>query len=432
MELTSMIRKTSRDDISAYFICALVFALPFTTHLLSYGVILAFIATLLQTNFKQKFLKVLRDKGFLLIVAFYLLHLLGLLYTKNLNQGLLNLQIKLTLVLIPFIVFVSSISIGKHLKLIATAFVAGNLVAGIICLIISITISFQTGNFNPSIYPGYSAWSFFKLLASGYTHFNYSFLSHFIHVNYFSMYLLLATYIVYRELIDNWPKLGAGEKIVLLTLVAFFLIILLLLQSRAAILSFLVIILIEIVFFLRKSGYLGAKITVITLISAILFLTIFKSGRFLRITESAQEFNYEKLKAKELRISLWETSFSLIRLYPLIGVGTGDVKDELSNIYDEKLKENSKGKYYDAHNEFLQTTMRLGLMGTIALFLLIFWPLMDRNVYRTRPKYVLFFIIIVIVNFSFESMLNRFNGVIFFSLFYSVLASQNLIIKKDF
>lgn len=427
-----MMNKISRNDISVFFICVLIFALPFTTYLLSYGVIFAFIATLFQTDFKQKFLKTFKNKGFLVIVAFYLLHVLGLLYTNNINRGLINLQVKLTLVLIPFIVFISSNSINKHLKLITYTFVAGNLLAGIICLVISFSVSFQSGIFNPSLYPGYSDWPFMKLLTSGYTHFNYSFLSHFIHVNYFSMYLLLATYIIYRELIDKWLILGTGKKVVLFGIISFFLILLLLLQSRAATLSFLIIALIEIIFFLRKPGYLGVKVIAFTFFISLIILIVFKSGRFIRVTESMQDFNYEKLREKELRISLWESSFSQIRLHPLFGVGTGDVKDEYNKFYEKRFKEKTNGRYYDAHNEFLQTAMRLGLTGCLALLFLIFWPLIDRNIYRLMPRYVFFFIIIITVNFSFESMLNRFNGVIFFSLFFSLLVSKKFEIKTGY
>lgn len=421
------IKKIDRDDIVAYILCALVFALPFITHLLSYGVILACIATLLQNDFKRKFIKAIRNKGFILIVAFYLLNVIGMLYTKNLNRGFHMLQVKLTLILIPFIVFVSSISINKYIRLIAIGYIAGNFLSAIMCIMISFFLTFQNGVFSPSVYNGFYDWSFFKLLIAGYTHFNYSFLSHFIHVNYFSMYLLLATYIVYHELTDKWGKLGTGGKLALLLLIVFFMVTILLLQSRAAILSFLIIAFIEIVFFMRKPGYFGVKISAILFISAIVFLILFKSGRFIKITESVENFNYEKLKEKELRISLWESSFSLIGQHPLIGVGTGDVKDEYRKIYNERLKKITGGKYYNAHNEFLQITMQLGIIGILFLLLLIFWPLMQYKGYGYRLKYEFFFIVVIIINFSFESMLNRFNGVIFFSLFYSFLC----IFKSD-
>ena len=431
MEFLNVLKKINRDDIVAYILCALVFTLPFITHLLSYGVILACIATLFQNNFKEKLLKAFSNRGFIIIISFYLLHIIGLLYTKNFSRGLTILQVKLTLILIPFVVFVSSESINKHIRLITVGYVAGNLLAAIICIVISFKLTFQNGVFSPSIYKSFSDWPFFKLLFAGYTHFNYSFLSHFVHVNYFSVYILLAMYIVYRELVDKWTKLGIGKKIMMFFLIFFFLIMIMLLQSRATILSLLIVSLIEIILLLRKSGYFGVKILAILFIITIAFLTLFKTERFLRITESVQELSYEKLKEKELRISLWESSFSLIGKHPLFGVGTGDVKDEYSNNYSERLKKITGGKYYNAHNEFIQTTMQLGLIGAVILFLLIFWPLIYHKVYRLNLYYIFFFIIIIIVNFSFESMLNRFNGVIFFSLFYSLLVSQSHNIQID-
>ena len=40
----------------------------------------------------------------------------------------------------------------------------------------------------------------------------------------------------------------------------------------------------------------------------------------------------------------WHTSYSLIKEYPVLGVGIGDVKDSLSKIYLEEEYKEADGK----------------------------------------------------------------------------------------
>jgi O-antigen ligase len=207
----------------------------------------------------------------------------------------------------------------------------------------------------------------------------------------------------------------------------YFVLFVLILQSRASYFSILLLLLAEIILLLRKSGRLILKLTALLVILALVILALFRSERFTSIRESVSSVSYDKLKNKEVRLYLWENSIELIRENPVFGVGTGDVSDEFNKTFDEKLLIVTEGKYYDLHNEFLQTTVRLGLPGILLLLVVIILPLLKMRFHLVNNFY-LSFAIIILVNFSFESMLSRLNGVVFFAYFYSffsILYSEN-------
>ena len=54
-------------------------------------------------GFKQKLLRFWSNKAAVLLVAFYLMHVIGLLYTSDFQYALKDLRVKLPILLLPFI-----------------------------------------------------------------------------------------------------------------------------------------------------------------------------------------------------------------------------------------------------------------------------------------------------------------------------------------
>jgi O-antigen ligase len=106
-------------------------------------------------------------------------------------------------------------------------------------------------------------------------------------------------------------------------------------------------------------------------------------------------------------------------------VGTGDVKDHLLEKYREKQLYNALGLELNAHNQYLQTMLALGIIGLLILLLNIVLPAL----YGMEMKHYLYliFLILVAFNFLFESMLETQAGVVFYAFFNAYLFA----IKKD-
>ncbi|MFH2143882.1 MAG: hypothetical protein ABIJ97_15770, partial [Bacteroidota bacterium] len=98
------------------------------------------------------------------------------------------------------------------------------------------------------------------------------------------------------------------------------------------------------------------------------------------------------------------------------GVGIGDVKNELIDQYLKNNNFNLAEQKLNAHNQYLETTIGLGITGVAILIIVLFIP------FFRKKNYILYsFLILIIVNFLFESMLNTQAGVTFFAFFYALL-----------
>jgi O-antigen ligase len=119
------------------------------------------------------------------------------------------------------------------------------------------------------------------------------------------------------------------------------------------------------------------------------------------------------------RILIWESSNQIIKENFFIGVGTGDVNDELSLEYEKEGFENGLKRNLNAHNEYYQVFISLGLVGCILLLISLFYPLAISFIHK---NYIyLFFLLIVMLNFITESMLETQAGVMFYAFFNSLL-----------
>ena len=85
----------------------------------------------------------------------------------------------------------------------------------------------------------------------------------------------------------------------------------------------------------------------------------------------------------------------------------------MKTAYDEKL---------NTHNQYLQTTIALGMVGFIILVLSLLAPLVQA-IKKRNQLYVLF-LLLFIINILVESMLETQAGVIFFAFFNSLIFTQ--------
>src|SRR5438105_3788907 len=101
------------------------FSLPFKDQfLVNLFIILAAAVWLLSNPFNQLFVKKGNVKSLFAIAIFYSLHVSALLYTKNIEEGFFNLEIKATLFILPLI-FYSVDYTSKQNKFLLKNFISG-------------------------------------------------------------------------------------------------------------------------------------------------------------------------------------------------------------------------------------------------------------------------------------------------------------------
>lgn len=134
-----MLKNLSREQASAnlfYFSCLLaVTGLPLSVFLMSISVFVMAGAWLLQPNLKSQFRKFTRNKIALLLCSLFLLHVLGLLWSSNLNYGLNDLRVKLPILLFPLFLSSGPSLTKKQVQTILEVFVAAVTVSVIISFV---------------------------------------------------------------------------------------------------------------------------------------------------------------------------------------------------------------------------------------------------------------------------------------------------------
>ena len=145
-----------------------------------------------------------------------------------------------------------------------------------------------------------------------------------------------------------------------------------------------------------------------------------------RFNDFSVLFDNTKASSTNLRINLINTTLNAINEKPLFGYGIGDTKDVLSALEDK----NSffKGKYYNTHNQFLNTTLATGIIG---LLLFIFFLLKNLQLIVFRSFEQLSIVLLFVALMFIENILDRQNGIIYFSIFINYFSFYNKINKVE-
>lgn len=133
----------------------------------------------------------------------------------------------------------------------------------------------------------------------------------------------------------------------------------------------------------------------------------------------------------ETRLIMWTVASQEILKHPF-GVGTGNVDIYLTKNLVRKGKQEFAKKEYNPHNQFLQTTLEIGIFGLLILLLILFFGI--RIAVKNKHWLLLILTLNMLFNCLFESMLQSQIGVVFYPLFLLLfiveIRSEKLIKTK--
>jgi len=152
-----------------------------------------------------------------------------------------------------------------------------------------------------------------------------------------------------------------------------------------------------------------------------LFIFPESSGRIKVAVETIKTNESELKQSGEStadRLLIWKTALELSRQNLWLGTGTGDVKDELVKKYLEKGMNHPAQLKLNAHNQFIQSFVALGIPALTVLILIFLIPLW----LSFRKKYWVYFAFILFFAFNImvESMLEVQAGIVYFA-FWNLL-----------
>ena len=205
----------------------------------------------------------------------------------------------------------------------------------------------------------------------------------------------------------------------------FFTLMIVLLSSKAGLLIWLAVVVLytALLMFRYKRRVTGVLFFAFSLIVFALFLLLFPTAAT-RVSQAKQDIAAadsigNSARSTGDRVLIWQSSKEIIKQNFLFGVGTGDVRDKLMEEYRRGDVIAVLKHYFNAHDQYVQTLIALGIFGLLLLVTMIIAPAIFS--FR-RENYIYFaFLFIVGISMFFESMLERQEGVVFYAFFNGVL-----------
>lgn len=394
-------------------IVLLAFSIPINYRISLYALGLFTLIGFTLVLTRQDINHILKSKLSLGLILFWILHALSLLYSGNIEYGLSDVFKKLSLLIIP-LVFIPDLIEKKHYSHVKKVFILSLVISSLYFVFRAIVLSTV---FTP-------VGIFFKPNPVGVPWENYFFYELFVkphHPTYYSMYLSLGIIFI----LDNIKsKSSIKAKMPLYFLILYFIGIIFLTSSKAGILTTLILLFIAAFWLLKSKG----KLIVFTALSVLVIFGLFlasSNNRFASTIKNIQRFTSQSEIKDELllmelsRFEVWKAVPGVFKETDWIyGVGVGDVKERLMHAYKSGNAILAFNEELNTHNQFLQTYVGLGLIGLVFLL-----GILGYNTYVAIAKkniVLVSFLVIILVNFMFEAVLERVFGVIFF-VFYLVI-----------
>jgi O-antigen ligase len=384
--------------------------------LLPYGgkpVVWCILAIVAEWIFNQRWKKL---QGFLSIKnpliwlqLFYFLHVAALLWTNNFHAGGFDVQQKLSLLIFPILFYSNRFEIVAHQNLLFKSFIVGNAIAAIYCISIGIANKYFLHKVylqNEGILPSYAEFSLF------------------LHVAYFSLYLNIASFFSLVLLQQSNKK---AVKLFYLLIILLFAFSIYFSSSKAAIIAYLATIALFFAKQIWQSKHRLMGVGLFIFLSVALFFVVKNNPRFESFKSMTSEIfhpqnvdpNAPSENSNGQRIFATKTAIHLIQINWLLGVGTGDVIDELEVEYTKNNLTVLAHKHLNCHNQYIESTLQLGILGCMFILLVsigtIVIGLMKKNML------LILFGVAFSINILFESMLNTQAGLVFFAAFYCFL-----------
>lgn len=214
-----------------------------------------------------------------------------------------------------------------------------------------------------------------------------------------------------------------------------FSVMIFLLASKAGIIIYLIVLVTSSIFkFSKETSY--RKVIYFILIPVFIITSFLIAKRidriewFIHYTELG--INSEEIDFKNIdqRTREWYCAVQLIKEKPFTGFGLGEVESRMVKEYLKNGFEEEAALKMNAHNQFLEAQMTFGIAGSVSLLLMLLSPLIFRKK-LIYPRLATAFILMMSFFLLFESMFNRQWGIMFFLLFYFILALPKQIPEEN-
>jgi O-antigen ligase len=347
---------------------------------------------------------------FLGFAIYFLWYISGLFYTSDMHNGTLLIFRRLPFILFPLVLMYPGEAIKTKIKLLLEVFCISTLIyilfAYCFAFYRSLYLTDWVISFNPHP-PDHDYDNYFFGVDFAYSQ----------HPTYLAMYVLLSIFIAFESFFQFKSRSGVRilwliSGIILLTSLYF-------LSSRAGIVSALVLIPIYLIVKIKTMKRWRLSVLIIVVSVPLLMVSFLNNKRMKFYLQEETKTTMVDKFLLDNRVPIWKSAILVIKHNPIIGVGAGDASLEIQKEYKDA---GYTEMYYDnlnAHNQYLEVLVASGLIGLVILITILSYIVYQ--VHSERNLLFGVFILIILIFFLFESILNRIAGVTFFALFSFLL-----------
>jgi O-antigen ligase len=377
--------------LNYYTLLILAFVIPLHKEFAAPFIALFFITSLINCKPKAE---LLTSAKILLPIVLLIISLISLLYSTDISSGFSKIETKLSWLIFPISFFFSNLNFKKITPKILVSFIEGCIVAAIISVINATIFLYYSGSAEYFFYGNFGV---------------------FHHTSYTGMYYSFALIIIYYFALKPSKKFHLSRTLNFL-LIVFFSVCIALLVSRTAIFTLLIIHVFALSFWIfhHKKLLLGSMAVLSILIT--FFALLYASPTFNSRVKGAFDVDKSNQNSStNTRFNLWKLNLEIAFEHPIIGVGEGDVQEIQEIKYFESNNSELKNHFLNAHNQFIQTWIATGLIGLICLLSIL--VAVATKSWENNFIIGSFFIVLVLINFVTEAMLETQSGVIFIAFF---------------
>ncbi|MCF6365103.1 MAG: O-antigen ligase family protein [Bacteroidales bacterium] len=407
---------------AVFFALAVSFWIPMYRWVLSYFIGGWILFSIINAFFsaKKKF-KYNSENIFFLIIQLLLFTLIIISYFTSENKEKAGNDIvqKMSLLIFPVLFFFSGNPHKKYKEVFLKLFVISALFVSVLSLVVAFYNSADITEgkllFDASVL---GKKGFTESITHGGNYFFYSNLSVFHHPAYFSMYIVFSVSILFYFKDNSIWFNRSNHKILYHISILFLLLTVFLLSSRAGILSAVLLIAFRIIFV----SYRSRKYLLLAGYSIVFIISVFYVSKHERVASSINDVKYllhENVSQTKppARVGLWKTAIKVTKDNFWLGAGIGDIKKVFSEEYKKYDFAEPDKIGYNAHNQFLDTFMTIGVFAFILLTGIFVAGFI--RAFRKRQLLFIIFLSLTFFNFLFESMFNTIAGVVFFFYFFN-------------
>lgn len=402
-------------------------------------IIIVFCLTSVFLNWKRGIVNFKANKFLIINCLFALLIAISLVYSSNIEQGIIRIKTLLPIIILPIIiVFFQKKYDDKNYFLIFKVFIFSNFLFLIFLIFYFLFYSVEHCYYEISELPLIDRipyiWKVpFENLLWCAEQKNESFFL--IHKTYNSINLLISSLFIIQLFFKR--KSSIFFKVILVILLLIFSIVIIYLKSIIGVFFILTIIPFNII--LLKYNFKKALIYLSLLVFSLIAVLVAKKDAILSSFNKETISNNGTINKNEIdglfeRFFLNKTSAQLIYKKPLIGYGIGDVKD---NLKKQNLINSRKNKIYlniyknelNTHNYYFNLLIAGGPIVLLSFIYMLFYN--ARLAIKSKNNIYLSFIIIMAISLCFENLLDRMTGVLTYAILNSLFIKYIIDNKQN-